>query len=513
MSFYSSIYTGKYFLFLLNVDDMHPINLMFRDSVNGKKESGLKIRSRRWRTKVYLYKEILQRKWIEYKYKDRFFNSVKFDNRAPLIFHHPNTVKYNDNFDIKIESVDSFYKLIEILIEDVKSEKTLLEYKLKNIQPGKFRIITVNIKNPGIYMLSYRYNDETVYKGKIIVYKNKDLNISNSEKIYCVNCLSDVSFYKSEIIDRYQYINYIPFNDLLDTQNYSQDFINSYIMSLTYSREKKSGLVHLLNIIRLSNVKDEINIVTNLFKDDPAFAYFITNRLFISEMIPILPDYDLQEIFRKMKDELLGKMFYISSREVRDKILKNISRRKADDIKTIIDKFNNSDEKVSIAGEVNKFIRNYFVEKYGRLLKIPVEDMLVYRECNNTEDRCVVLHGKDFMTFDGKNIHIFNISNNKALVFNECIKYDIESRLESIFNVTAVNDYSIVIKSSFKIFYGKIHIYDWKSNLEDIVVIENIDDKTAIPIGYFGSVTIMTIGVIDYKNMPHEQVLKVAIKD
>ena len=59
------------------------------------------------------------------------------------------------------------------------------------------------------------------------------------------------------------------------------------VMNIRHPLAYKRGLVQLLNIIRLT-------IVANLFKDNPSFAYFVTDRLFILGVIPLMEDKALQ---------------------------------------------------------------------------------------------------------------------------------------------------------------------------------------------------------------------------
>lgn len=307
-------------------------------------------------------------------------------------------------------------------------------------------------------------------------------------------------------MDSFYYMNYIPFNDLIDTEKYSKDFINSYIMNLPEPPEQKKGLVHLLNIIRLSDVRNEMRVITNLFRDDPAFGYFITNRIFIFNIIPLIPDSDLQEILRFVDDETIMYSILDSDRQIKDKIINNISSRRAKDIANLLNGIEEKSVKDRVEDakrELSKIIKGFFTEKYGRVLKIPFNRILVYKGSENGR----IMHSSSFVSLENNILKIFEYEDGV-----QCYDYDVEYSGDEIFNIAFISDTGIFIMPEKRIRYVKIHIYDWSSDVEDILTYENIDSSMAVPISYYGNITILTIGALDIKDTPLEQVVKVFIR-
>jgi len=568
--FYSSIFIGNYFIFFPSADIYNPISLKFRDKSNEIKINVKNIkRSKYWRKKVYLYPDILQRKWIEYSYKDKFISSTVYDNVSPLKLELPFYTNIGKNLKIKFKSIDYSYKNIRFLIKNINDE-TVFSYNLKNIIPNKDYSFETTIRIPGIYRILYRYEDKNYFLKSFLIFKSlskikfiSDLftffKTNDFKKYYffCNECNGGFGFLKSILKDKYLYKDYIPFNNLLDIEKYSQEYINNYILNLSSPKKYNQGLIHLLNIIRLSTSDNEIKIMTNLFNDDPAFAYFITNRLFLFDMIPLINDRELQNILRLIDDLILSHALLNGNNEIKSKIFNNISKRREKSIKNILDSIdlNINHQKLSqkypskfkvyqskknsifrknnvklddfindAKSEINKTIKNYFIEKYGRILKIPVSKRLIYEKfpIYSTDDfiklfkevmygkninHLDVLHSGNLLIFDGTNIAL--VENN--IKHHKCLSFNFEFYGDNIFNIFSIDENSIYLESLIKIKLLLIHIYDWENNLENIEKFESIKNTDIVPIFYLSRTNILTIGAVDFKGNPYEQVIRISI--
>jgi len=567
LTFYSPIYIGRYFIFITSASVYNPVPLKFRDKTNRlkSKTKNSKIQTQ-WRNKIYLYPEILQRKWIEYSYKDRFIPTTKYDNVSPLKINFPFYINIGKKFKISFKSTDYSYRKIKFLVKNILNE-VVFSHEFKSIIPNLVYAFELSIKKPGIYRLTYIYEDREFFMNSFLIYKNlfkvntgieldEFINEIDPDKlrIFCNNCFGKFGFFKPIIIDKYLYKDYIPLNDLLDIENYGSDYINRFIMSLPNPHEYNRGLTHLLNIIRLSASDNEIKIISNLFRDDPAFAYFITNRLFLFDMIPLIKDSELQNILRLIDDFVLAYALFNEKKDVKIKVLKNISSRRSKTIDEITERFNlrkpdlkslkpvysgkkvfckkEKEEKTleelnrDAKNEINRRIKSYFLEKYGRILKIPISKRIVYEnfKTNNREELLSffekilynssngnfdVLHSGNPIVFNGIDIALFSHISKS----HDCLPYNFEYYGDTIFKILAVDESSLYLESKKKIKLGVIHMYDWKSSLENIERIEMIKVTDVIQLFYLSENTILTIGILDFKDHPFEQVLKLRIGD
>ena len=276
----------------------------------------------------------------------------------------------------------------------------------------------------------------------------------------------------------------------------------------------KKGLIHLLNIIRVATVQDEITIITNLYNDDPAFAYFITNRLFLFNMIPLMQDRDLQRILNRIDDSLIALSLINEDRDLMLKVLKNISKRRSSIVKSEMIRKTNRKISNEAKSEIHKLIKSFFEEHYGRLLRIPYRDKQVYTEKSFEPSQGDFFikylqnhNGEYVITFDDQTF--FTMKSNYS---DTCLEFDSESYKDSIFSITGISEGTIYLKSEMGIRYVLIHIYYWINNLEDTEFLENISRHMIIPLNYISSGLILTIGAINSKGTPCEQVLRLKIR-
>jgi hypothetical protein len=267
-------------------------------------------------------------------------------------------------------------------------------------------------------------------------------------------------------------------------------------------------------MLRLASIQDECVIVTNLFRDDPPFAYFITDRLFLFNMIPIMDDRELQNVLNRIEDSTLSAALVRQKAELVNKIMKNISRRRADRVRQELHmkpkNFNGNPARI----EIHRLLRLFFEERFGRELKIPADSRVLYKEkiirdyfLEGTADDLRV-HSGEFALFSGKDIYIMH-PHSAPPRGEGCIPFHMEKALTQIFRISGVTESTLFLTSNFGIRYAFIHIYDWISSYEDSDKVENIGKSTVVPLRIASSSTVLTIGAVDATGRPCEQVIRV----
>ncbi len=530
MFIYSSLYIGEYFLFLLAASDINPIKLYFREHET-KIKAGKSTVS--WKEKIYMYPAILQRKWIEYKYKDKFIPPAAFDNVLPCELNYNFLNRIGKVAEIKIKTIDKQYKNITFQLIDKNNEAVFSE-KLDYLTINKEIIIYVPVKTPGVYNISISTEEKNYSKSEIIFYSDNNIfsihEMSSEQfdgfymklkkhgkesKVYCNFCKSRIYPVKAKVIQGFIYKNYIPFKEYVDIEGLGMDYIIKYIMNIKHPAVYKRGLVHLLNIIRLASIQDELTIVANLFKDDPTFAYYITDKLFFFNMIPIMNDKELQRILNDIDDTNIARSLIGEKRVIVKKILNNISARRRKIILSEMGSTHRGNQSVKAKNEMHKLIRLFFEERFGRILKIPYIDKVVYYEKDLPEKLDALLiadlpyHSGEYLTICNSEIFQYSSDDKK----DRCLGLDVESYKDKIVSLAGITESTIYLKSETGIRYAFIHIYNWITNLEDYEFIENISIHMIIPFKYTSSGMIFTIGAIDSKGKPLEQVIRLKIKD
>jgi hypothetical protein len=318
---------------------------------------------------------------------------------------------------------------------------------------------------------------------------------------------------------RYIHKNYIPVKEYLDMEHIGMDTITQFVMGMDHPLNFKRGLVHLLNMLRLASLEDEIIIVTNLFRDDPAFAYFITDRLFLFGMIPLMNDRELQNILNRVDDSLLASALIGQSGALVAKVLNNISKRRSQRIRLEMKLKPKGFKGVSARRDMHRFIKSFFEQRYGRGLKIPFGTSLRY----SADDLSTYVTGDRFgeiFNHDGNLLfhtgsEIFEVVHrtpslsSKKRFHSICMQYEVEFFLTEIFTVNSVTESTIYLTNNFGISSALIHIYNWNDSLEDMEQIENLARSTIIPIPIRSFAIILTIGAIDARGRINEQVIRI----
>jgi hypothetical protein len=519
---YSSLCVGEFFLFLIGANNLNPVRINFREheeKLHGRGASGS------WKEKVYLYPAIIQKKWLEFKYRDRFIPAGKFDNVLPIELSYPSINPASVPLEVTVRSNDKEYRGLSVMLTDtdgaVQWEKTI-----GYVRRGREYKVSVSVRNPGVYTFHVLIDDVSYSKTHMFFLppgatsQNPSLvddfpfgEATGSVEIYCARCNSRIYPVQKSESDGYEYKNYIPFKEYLDTQKLGISSVTDFIMSLPHSQEYKRGLVHLLNMLRLATVDDEVTIVRNLFKDDPEFAYFITNRLFLFQMIPLMEDRVLQHILNKTDDDTIAECLKGESKDLVRKVLLNVSKRRAESIETMYREPKQPNNE-SVKEDMQRFIRTHFEERFGRILKIPESMQLRYTvaefSCDGTGG--FSWHVGDILVRRGKDLFLYrNPSYRPDFPSGPCTRYDLESSMDTLFSIFAVTESSILLKCEEKLKTAMIHIYDWATNIERCEIAEDLTEHTVLPLARSQDAVVLTIGAIDRNNKGREQVMRLKV--
>jgi hypothetical protein len=542
----ASPYVGNYFIFLHRAEDIHPIKIQFRD-----RETPLKSKLVRsftdgvWREKVYLNPTLLQRKWIDYRFRDRFIPSVSYDNVLPLELTHSLVNPVDGECAVRIRSTDKMYRNVLFTLRAGNNE-VVFKRALRSIPLRTDISLSFSGMKPGMYGISLFTEDREYRKGPIIFFDERKF-LDNRHRndpvfdaiqahldrkrhpatLFCSYCNSRCSPLEPVLSEGFEHKNYIPVKEYIDIEHLGMDYIRDFIMRMDHPMSYRRGFVHLLNMLRLASAEDEITIVTNLFKDDPPFAYFVTDRLFLFNMIPIMEDRELQNILNRIDDELLASALVGQNPELVRKVMRNISRRRAAGIEGEMRLKPRRFDGSSSRKEMHRIIRSFFEERFGRELRISTGTTLLYREeglhafflddpVTESSFGRVSHHSGSFIFFTGSDI--FEIltppSPTPSIHGHEerCIPYDMETFLNDIFTVYGFTESAVYLSSNFGIRFGLIHVYNWTDSTEDSRRFENLAKGTVIPLGVSTSAVVLTIGAIDARGMPCEQVIRLKSK-
>ena len=526
-------FIGRFFIFLHNAADIRPVKIQFRDheeKLKGKETPSI------WHEKVFLSPTLLQRKWIDYRYTERFISSARYDNILPLEMDYPFLNRIGEETVLRIRSTDKIYRNVHIHILNDAEEK-VFHKELKRLPLHSEITITFSTKLPGMYTVVFSAEDQVFKKSSFLYYRNKSMldydnrecdeyqlflsfleNNKRDHKLFCTYCKSACMPAEPLSTPGYVHKNYIPVKEYLDFENLGTDRISRFIMSMDHPLSFKRGLIHLLNMLRLASVDDEITIVTNLFKDDPSFAYFITDRLFLFNMIPLMENRELQNILNRIDDSLLASSLIGQGKELRMKVLNNISRRRSVSVQQEMHLRPRGYDGKSARRDMHRLIKSFFEERFGRELKIRMNSKIYYRVKglfeHFSEGSCedIFNHNGSFVFFTGADVYELLPPSSfipSIHTYDErCLRYDMETYLTNIVTVNGVSESTVYLMTNFGIRFVLIHIYNWNDSLEDTERLENLGKHTIIPVRISSSAVILTLGAIDARGRPGEQVIR-----
>jgi hypothetical protein len=544
----SSLFIGRYFLFLLSAKDTSPLKIQFRDRdeapLTKKKPSSRKSPSKTfstsstpWREKIYLYPAILARKWIEYRCGERFIPAARYDNILPVHVAGDFANPVNHEALISLSSADKEYRNLELLVVDREGNPGCRTV-LPRLSPGKPRTVACRVSRPGLYRVTLKDREDAFTGAPLLFYRRmlpsgRDGHplhdypaewcpekcppvfrepSPESPALYCARCRAGVYPLAPRLTCDYLHKTYIPFKDYLDTGELDYDHIVRFITGMDHPAHFRSGLVHLLNMIRLATLSDELTIMTNLFKDDPAFAHYVTDRLFLFRMIPIMEDRELQRVFNTLDDRVLSRALKNESQGLVEKVLRNVSRRRAAVIRGDPAVKAGSGERAK--QEVHRAIRLHFEQRFGRELRIPAGERLVYQPPSPGERAAPVpRHAGPLLWFDGTDARTSGLREAGAEsrgTVPGCVPFDRELGGSEVFVPAGMTESTIYLTCTIGIRYALVHQYDWINSLEDRQELENLPRNATVPLKRMSSSVMLTVGVVDGKGMPREQLLRLS---
>jgi hypothetical protein len=526
MYVYSSLYVGDFFLFFPTATFTNPFKVLFREQDSEKKNGKKEVV---WRERVNLAPTILSRKWIDYKFRDRFIPSVKYDNVLPCELSYALLNPVSSPAVVGIQTSDKSYRNVELQIlgaDGVSVSKMPID-----ILTTKKKISReMTVKKPGLYKLALFDGTNRFEKSHIFFCNQRDL-LALSEhgasdvqgrdlRMYCGHCACTVFPMTSKLIPKFIYKNYVPFKKYVDLGGNGDEAVERSIMRLKHPIVFRRGLVHLLNIIRLASIEDELTIVTSLFKENPSFAYFVTDKPFMFNMIPLMEDRLLQNILSGVEDDLISLGLKGEDPDIGEKLLKNLSSRRRRFILSLLRGDKSERDRKNAQGEISRRIKLYYEERIGRVLKIPSGDRLLFFPRKLDEGGTVtqrglpqrgnyLCHSGDFILYRSKDLYrctLYQQSDN-------CLRFDVEYMKDPIFTIAGVSESTLYLRCESSIRIALIHLYHWFTGFEDFELLEYIPAATVLSLELPAPALILTIGSIDSDGKPMEQVIRLKVKE
>jgi hypothetical protein len=526
MYVYSSLYVGDFFLFFPTATFTNTFKVLFREQdaeeKTGKKEAA-------WRERVNLAPTILSRKWIDYKFKDRFIPSVKYDNVLPCELSYALLNPVSGPAVVGIQSSDRSYRNVELQILDVDGV-SVSRTSIDILTTKKKISREMTVKKPGLYKIALFDGANRFEKSLVFFCDQRDLRALSEHgasdvqgrdlRMYCGHCACTVLPMTSKLIPKYIYKNYIPFKKYVDLGGNGDDAVGRSIMRLKHPIVFRRGLVHLLNIIRLASIEDEITIVTSLFKDNPSFAYFVTDKLFMFSMIPLMEDRLLQNILGGVEDDLIALGLKGEDPEIGEKLLKNLSSRRRRFILSLSRGDKSERDRKNAQGEISRRIKLYYEERIGRVLKIPSGDRLLYFPRKLDDNGTVtqrglpqrgnyLCHSGDFILYRSKDLFRCTLYQQS----DTCLRFDVEYMRDAIFTIAGISESTLYLRCETSIRIALIHLYHWFTGFEDFELVEYIPAAAVLPLELPAPALILTIGSIDSDGKPMEQVIRLKVKE
>ncbi|TGL48849.1 flagellar motor switch protein FliG [Leptospira kemamanensis] len=133
--------------------------------------------------------------------------------------------------------------------------------------------------------------------------------------------------------DKFNQTKYLSLRDIVNPE-FDESMVLQEIDSLYMDKKSKLYLNRLVAILYSGTKEEEMKIVSNLFRFETEFAFFLSKQMFTVELIPLIHGSFLQEILRTHDERYFHFILSILSPPVLEVIRRSISKNKMKHIET-----------------------------------------------------------------------------------------------------------------------------------------------------------------------------------
>ncbi len=393
------VFHGEYFIFI-QADELNPVKIRIKESDRDTSE------------KIFLSPGIFFLDEIDIDGED-FYCSGKKPVYIPTFLCTPAKNK------IKISDQERFYKKAEVFIvpeheteSPIPDKRPDSHYK-HTVSFGQDHSGEIRMDKPVFRFRLYLENrNEFLYLGKkILIDKN------NIKKLSPVSvCAACGSLFRPSVrikIPEISRKNYVPFFDMVDKDNFSDQQIMDYLKKTRFPKDYTWGLKRLLTLLRSAVPADEISVIENLYCNDEDFADFIVSKIFSLELFPLMYRKDIQYVLNSFDTEILAAAFKRTSVYIKETLFRNVSKNRKRMIKdewtTLrINELNETDNNKASA-DIGNFYRNFLEVRQGRSLRIKTGEIhglkAIKESPANKKGEFDFRHKGPVIGIDGENVY------------------------------------------------------------------------------------------------------------
>ncbi|MCW7462245.1 flagellar motor switch protein FliG [Leptospira limi] len=201
---------------------------------------------------------------------------------------------------------------------------------------------------------------------------------------------------KSELVrskrDKFNQTKYLSLRDIVNPE-YDESMVLKEIDSLYMDKKSKLYLNRLVAILYSGTKEEELKIVTNLFRFETDFAYFLIKQMFTVELIPLIHGLFLQEILRTHDERYFHFILPKLSPPVLAVIRRSISKNKMKQIESA------PKVKPPEGEDLISIIESELYKQFARNLYYEEGTILTYREDGEENAKETILF-EDSKRFD-----------------------------------------------------------------------------------------------------------------
>ncbi|EOQ87443.1 hypothetical protein LEP1GSC202_2949 [Leptospira yanagawae serovar Saopaulo str. Sao Paulo = ATCC 700523] len=197
---------------------------------------------------------------------------------------------------------------------------------------------------------------------------------------------SRIDLYRSKR-DQYNQTKYLSLRDIVNPE-FDESMVLREIDSLYMDKKSKLYLNRLVAILYGGTKEEEMKIITNLFRYETEFAFFLSKQMFTVELIPLIHGLFLQEILRNHDERYFRYILPKLSPPVLSVIRNSISKNKMKQIESApATKPPEGEDLVSIIESelYKRFARNLYYEE-GTIFTYREEGEETFKETILFED-------------------------------------------------------------------------------------------------------------------------------